>query len=92
MNIKALEPGDTVYAALELRNDGSIPDMAENELIANEGTRGVLVNVGHFEEQPNLTLYLVRFENQDLSLGPAVGCWPEEIKSIEPILNEQGQS
>ena len=90
MNVKELEPGDTVYAAQELRNDGSIPDYPENELIAKEGTRGVLVNIGHFEEQPDVTLYLVRFENQDLSLGPPVGCWPEEIRSVE-LTAEQGQ-
>ena len=83
MNIKELEPGDTVYAAKELRNDGSVPHLPANELIAKEGTRGVLINVGHIEEQPDITLYLVRFENNDLSLGPPVGCWPEEIRSIE---------
>lgn len=84
MKANKLEPGDTIYAAQELRNDGSIPELPENELIAKEGTRGVLINVGHVEEQPNLTLYLVRFENQDLSLGPPVGCWPEEIRALEP--------
>jgi nitrogen fixation protein NifZ len=91
MSVKVLEPGDTVYAAQELRNDGSIPDLPENQLIAEEGTRGVLINVGHFEEQPNVTLYLVRFENQDLSLGPPVGCWAEEIRSMSPTNDEQGQ-
>jgi nitrogen fixation protein NifZ len=84
MNLKTLEPGDTIYANQELRNDGSVPDMMENELIAKVGTRGVLINVGHLEEQPELTLYLVRFENPDLSLGPPVGCWPNEIRTIEP--------
>lgn len=91
MNLETLEPGDTVYATQELRNDGSIPDLPENELIAASGTRGVLVNVGHFEEQPDITLYLVRFENADLSLGPPVGCWPEEISPLDikeqPIKN-----
>lgn len=83
MNVQTLEPGDTVYAAQELRNDGSIPDLPNNELLAKMGTRGVLVNIGHLEEQPDLTLYLVRFENADLSLGPPVGCWPDEITSID---------
>ena len=81
MNIKTLVPGDIVYAAQELRNDGSVPGLEENELIAKSGTRGVLINIGHLEEQPNTDLYLVRFENPDLSLGPAVGCWLEEITS-----------
>ena len=83
MNIETLEPGDTVYATKELRNDGSIPGLSENELIAAEGTRGVLVNIGHFEEQPDVTLYLVRFENSDLNLGAPIGCWPEEIRTLE---------
>ena len=83
MNVRALEPGDTIYAAHELRNDGSIPDLPENELIAEQGARGVLVNVGRLEQQPDLTLFLVRFENHDLSLGPAVGCWPDEISATE---------
>jgi nitrogen fixation protein NifZ len=83
MNIRALVPGDTVFAAQELRNDGSIPGLADNELIAHCGTRGVLINIGHLEEQPDATLYLVRFENQDLSLGPAIGCWPDEISAAE---------
>lgn len=88
MNLETLEPGDTVYAAQELRNDGSIPGLTESELIAATGTRGVLVNIGHFEEQPDVTLYLVRFENSDLSLGPAIGCWPSEIRSIESTDND----
>ena len=84
MNVQTLEPGDTVYAAQELRNDGSIPDLADNELIAKSGTRGVLVNIGRLEEQPDIKLYLVRFENEDLNLGPAVGCWINEISAHEP--------
>jgi len=92
MNIKTLEPGDTVYATQELRNDGSIPGVPQNELIAEAGTRGVLVNIGHFEEQPDLTLYLVRFENSDLNLGPPVGCWPDEIRTIEPAFDKTGES
>ena len=83
MNIRTLEPGDTVYAAQELRNDGSIPGLTKNELVATSGTRGVLINIGHIEEDPNKTLYLVRFENHDLSLGPAIGCWPNEITAQE---------
>jgi nitrogen fixation protein NifZ len=83
MNLKSLVPGDTVYATQELRNDGSIPKLPEQELIAEQGTRGVLINVGHLEEQPDKVLYLVRFENSDLTLGPAIGCWPNEIRAIE---------
>ena len=83
MDIRTLEPGDTVYAAQELRNDGSVPGLQENDLIATSGTRGVIINIGHLEDQPDLTLYLVRFENQDLTLGPPVGCWPNEITAVD---------
>jgi nitrogen fixation protein NifZ len=87
MNVRSLVPGDTVYAAHEIRNDGSIPGLPENELIAQSGARGVIINIGHLEEQPDTTLYLVRFENQDLTLGPSIGCWPDEItaEAKEPI-------
>ena len=92
MNVQTLEPGDTVYAAQELRNDGSIPGLPENELIAASGTRGVLINIGHFEEQPDATLYLVRFENADLTLGPPVGCWPDEIRAMQLTNSEPAKN
>lgn len=82
---RSFEPGDTIFAATELTNDGSIPGLAEKALVAKQGTRGVVINIGHFEDQPNRELYLVRFENEDLSLGPLVGCWPEEIVPAEDI-------
>ena len=83
MNVKTLVPGDTVYAARDLLNDGSVPELAENEIIAKMGTRGVLINIGHLEEQPNVALYLVRFETEALNLGPPIGCWEEEISGSE---------
>ena len=73
------QPGDIVFSTKEILNDGSIPDLPENELIAVEGARGVVINEGHFEEFPDKTLYLVRFENSDDILGPPVGVWPEEL-------------
>jgi nitrogen fixation protein NifZ len=76
-----VQPGDTVYAAVELYNDGSIPGLPENTLIAPKGSRGVIINIGHLEEQPDEILYLARFENSDLTLGPPVGCWAHEIAS-----------
>ena len=75
-----LEPGDVVFAATELRNDGTLPGLETDALLATEGARGVLLKVGHLEEEPGRTLYLVRFEGADLQLGPPVGCWPEEIR------------
>ena len=82
--LENLEPGDMVFAAVEIRNDGSVPDVPVEAVMAQPGTRGVLLNTGHLEEQPEVTLYLVRFEDENRDLGPPVGCWAEEIRSIEP--------
>jgi nitrogen fixation protein NifZ len=84
MTLEQLSPGDIVYAATDIANDGGIPDLAENALIASAGTRGVIVNIGHLEEDPERELFLVRFEGKDLELGPPTGCWPEELSAECP--------
>ncbi|NEV62929.1 nitrogen fixation protein NifZ [Thiorhodococcus minor] len=83
MELTQLNPGDMVLAAQDIFNDGGIPDMPEDALIAKAGTRGVIVNVGHLEENPDKELFLVRFEGEDLVLGPPTGCWAEELKAPE---------
>ncbi|MGD8589674.1 MAG: nitrogen fixation protein NifZ [Chromatiales bacterium] len=80
MNLEQLSPGDLVYAASHIFNDGGIPEVPEDALLAAPGTRGVIIETGHLEEAPNRKLYLVRFEDRDLNLGPLIGCWPEELK------------
>ena len=82
MLVQELNPGDIVYAAINIVNDGSHPEVSEDTIIASRGTRGVLVNIGHLEENPDKELMLVRFESEDLTLGPPVGCWVEEL-SVE---------
>lgn len=91
MNLEQLEPGDLVYAASHIYNDGGIPDIPDQALLAEPGTRGVIVETGHLEEAPQRKIYLVRFENSDLDLGPPTGCWSEELSpvKIEPELNDQ---
>lgn len=84
MSLKEINPGDIVYAASNIMNDGSHPELADNEIIAYRGTRGVLVNVGHLEENPDKELMLIRFEANDLTLGPPVGCWIEELSTTQP--------
>ncbi|EXJ16570.1 nitrogen fixation protein NifZ [Imhoffiella purpurea] len=79
MNMTQINPGDMVFAAADIFNDGGIPDVPEDALIAKAGTRGVVVNIGHLEESPDRELYLVRFEGEDLVLGPPTGCWLEEL-------------
>lgn len=81
MNSQQLNPGDVVYAATEIRNDGGIPDIAPDAVMAAPGTRGVVVNIGHLEHDRERELYLVRFEDAELNLGPPTGCWPEELRN-----------
>lgn len=84
MNLRQLQPGDVVYAACAIENDGSLPTLDSTALIAQPGARGVIVNIGHLEEDPDRELYLVRFEDPDLNLGPPTGCWPEELSATPP--------
>lgn len=76
-----LEPGDLIYARTEIKNDGSHPEYEAGKCIASPGTRGVLVKVGHAEEQPDQPVYLVRFESSSGELGPPIGCWPGELST-----------
>lgn len=79
MNIEDLQPGDVVYAASHIYNDGGIPGIQEDALVAETGTRGVIIETGHLEEAPERMVFLVRFEDSELNLGPPAGCWPEEL-------------
>ncbi|MBW9267092.1 MAG: nitrogen fixation protein NifZ [Candidatus Thiodiazotropha sp. (ex. Lucinisca nassula)] len=81
MKLEDLQPGDVVFAASHIFNDGGIPNVPEDELLAEPGTRGVIVETGHLEEAPERLVYLVRFEDRELNLGPPTGCWPEELKT-----------
>jgi len=81
MNLEQLQKGDTVYASCHIYNDGGIPEIPENALLAKPGTRGTIVEKGHLEETPEREIYLVRFEDKELNLGPPTGCWPEELSA-----------
>jgi nitrogen fixation protein NifZ len=88
MELLQLNPGDLVYAAADIHNDGGIPDLPEEALIASAGTRGVIINIGYLEADPGRELYLVRFEGNDLVLGPPTGCWAEELSaSLQPAMS-----
>lgn len=84
MELEQLKPGDTIYAASHIYNDGGIPQLSEGALLALPGTRGMLVETGHLEEAPPRKVYLVRFEDADLNLGPPTGCWAEELTALAP--------
>jgi len=79
MKIEDLDLGDVVYAATTIIDDGSIPNGLEGEILAEAGTRGVITMIGHIEEEPNRSVFLVRFEDKDMNLGNSVGCWVEDL-------------
>jgi nitrogen fixation protein NifZ len=79
MNIEDLDLGDVVYAANNIVNDGSMPGSEENEILAQQGSRGVIVMKGYVEESPDRSVFLIRFEDKDLNLGPPIGCWGEDL-------------
>lgn len=78
--VENLQPGDTVYSAQAIHNDGSFPGYAADELLVAAGSRGVVINIGHIEDQPAQQVFLVRFELPETKeLGPEIGCWAEDL-------------
>ncbi len=80
MKSETIQPGDIVYAATTISNDGSLPDYPTEAILAEKGSRGVLINIGHYEEFPDTELFLVRFEDAEKNLGPAIGCLADELR------------
>ncbi len=72
--------GQRVVAGVDLFNDGSFPDRAEDSLLVEKGTLGEVVQVG-FHVDSNVPVYLVEFAHSELA-GCVVGCVEEEIFSI----------
>jgi nitrogen fixation protein NifZ len=87
MTVEDLDIGDVVYAANTIKDDGSIPDGKEGEILAEVGTRGVITMIGHVEDEPTRTVWLVRFEDKDRNLGNPIGCWVEDLV-VEAKRNE----
>jgi nitrogen fixation protein NifZ len=75
--------GDIVFSRIAIENDGCIPEVAPDALLAAPGVRGVVVNFGHAELDEQAEIYLVRFEDPRGELGPPVGCLPEELTQDE---------
>jgi nitrogen fixation protein NifZ len=65
--------GQPVMTAADLINDGSYPDAPLDTLLAAQGTRGEIVNVGLIEETGD-PVYLVEFPD-----GKVIGVFEEEI-------------
>lgn len=81
-----LQNGDMVFAAVTITNDGSVPDAADDEIFAEAGAAGMLLNTGHFEDDPSQTLYLVAFRAANGELGPPVACLAHEIRDTPLVL------
>lgn len=77
--------GDMVFSRIDLQNDGSIPDIEPEAQLAGAGARGVVVKVGRLEQQPEISVYLVRFEDNAGELGPPVGCLSDELTQDEAL-------
>lgn len=78
--------GEIVFSRELLINDGGIPDVAADAVLATPGRRGVVINAGHAEFDPEQAIYLVRFEGEGgalSELGPPIGCLPGELTQDE---------
>lgn len=68
--------GQRVKTLVELRNDGSYPDVAADALLVASGGYGEIVQVGEHVES-NTPIYLVEFGDRLV-----VGCLEEEIVPV----------
>jgi len=75
--------GAMVFSRELLINDGGIPEIDPDAILAEPGQRGVVINFGHTEADPDQVVYLVRFEFDQGVLGPPIGCLPEELTQDE---------
>lgn len=75
--------GDMVFPLEPIYNDGHIPELPEDALMAAPGATGVVVMFGYAEADPDQEIYLVRFEGEDGVLGPPVGCLTDELTQDE---------
>ncbi len=86
------QPGDRVFAALDLFNDpledtgeSAIPGLNPGVLLAPAGTRGMVVNVGRAEAAPEDEIYLVSFETgPNGKLAEPIGCLASELSYQPP--------
>jgi len=84
--------GDMVFATHDLLNDvneetgeSGVPGLLPGMMLARAGTRGMVVNVGHLEDNPDDAIYLVSFETgPGGALAEPIGCLAEEIAYQPP--------
>jgi nitrogen fixation protein NifZ len=70
--------GQPVWAVDDLLNDGSFPGRGANDVIAQGGERGEIVQVGRHTDSGTI-IYLVEFSGDRV-----VGCLEPEITAAEP--------
>lgn len=80
MKVADLEVGDVVYAAKKIVDDGSMPGNNFGDVLAEAGTRGVVVMRGYVEEDPQTDVFLIRFEGEEMNLGRPIGCFVDDLK------------
>lgn len=85
MSLRHVHNGDAIYAAVRIVNDGSVPHADDNEVFAEVGAMGMLINTGHLEENPNEELFLVSFQLPSGELGPPVTCLEHELSTTPPV-------
>ena len=80
MQLEDLDLGDVVYAANNIFDDGSMPDCESGDVV-RQGARGVIVMKGYLEQEPQRSVFLVRFEDAELNLGRPIGCWSDDLRT-----------
>ncbi len=68
--------GQPVITVVDLANDGSYPDAADDALLVAAGARGEIVQTGMHEES-NTPVYMVEFPD-----GMVIGCLEEELAPV----------
>lgn len=83
MDSEVIVPGDIVYAATDLTNDGTHPEFGADAVLAPAGAKGIVTKTGYVGEDCRFELLLVRLERPDGELGPPIGCWASELMRNE---------
>jgi nitrogen fixation protein NifZ len=79
MRLEDLDLGDVVYAAHPIINDISVSEGRPPEILAQAGTKGVIVMKGQIEASESRHVFWVCFEDAQANLGRTVGCWSDDL-------------